>query len=76
MNIALLGYGKMGKAIEKIAIDRGHKIVLKVDSKQKQYDLSLVDMAIDFSNPIIAFQNLYNCVIYLFFFSIKHSFSA
>ena len=62
MNIALLGYGKMGKAIEKIAIDRGHKIVLKVDSKQKQYDLSLVDMAIDFSNPIIAFQNLYNCI--------------
>ena len=37
MNIALLGYGKMGRAIEKIAIDRGHQIVLKVDVDQKDY---------------------------------------
>ena len=33
MNIALIGYGKMGKAIEEIAIERGHKIVLKINDE-------------------------------------------
>ena len=36
MNIALLGYGKMGKAIEEVALERGHQIVLKVDIDQKE----------------------------------------
>ena len=44
MNIALLGYGKMGKTIEKIATDRGHKIVLTVDKDDSDYDLSGVDV--------------------------------
>jgi len=35
MKIALLGYGKMGKVIEKIAIDRGHDVVLKIDKNDK-----------------------------------------
>lgn len=62
MNIALLGYGKMGKAIEKVALERGHQIVLKVDVKPKEYDFSGVDVAIDFSDPSAAFQNIYNCI--------------
>ncbi len=62
MNIALLGYGKMGKTIEKIAISRGHQIVLKIDIEQQEYDFSQVDVAIDFSDPGAAFQNIYKCI--------------
>ena len=62
MNIALLGYGKMGKAIEEVALERGHQIVLKVDIDQKEYDFSKVDLAIDFSDPKAAYQNIYKCI--------------
>ena len=62
MNIALLGYGKMGKTIEKIAIDRGHEIVLKIDIDNDSYDFTGVDVAIDFSDPSAAYQNIYNCL--------------
>lgn len=62
MNIALLGYGKMGKAIEKIAVERGHIIALKVDIDNSDYDFSGVDVAIDFSDPSAAYQNIYNCL--------------
>ena len=62
MNIALLGYGKMGKAIEQIAIDRGHKIVLKTNSNTTSIDLSETDVAIDFSIPSTAFNNITTCL--------------
>jgi len=62
MNIALLGYGKMGKAIEKVALKRGHQIIWKVDLEQREYDFSGVDLAIDFSDPSAAFQNIYKCI--------------
>ncbi|WP_040251105.1 4-hydroxy-tetrahydrodipicolinate reductase [Psychroserpens mesophilus] len=62
MNIALLGYGKMGKAIEKIAIQRGHNIVLKVSRDTKIYTLDNVDIAIDFSLPSTAFENISQCI--------------
>lgn len=62
MKIALLGYGRMGKTIEKIAIQRGHNIVLKVDENTKEYDISLADIAIDFSVPSVAFKNISNCL--------------
>jgi len=62
MKIALFGYGKMGKAIEKIALKRGHEIVLKISSEEMDYDLSIADLAIDFSNPNVAFQNLNSCI--------------
>ena len=52
----------MGKAIEKIAIERGHEIVLKIDIDQTKYDFSNVDVAIDFSDPSAAFQNIYKCI--------------
>lgn len=62
MNIALLGYGKMGKTIEQIAIKRGHNIVLKVDKDDKNYDITVADVAIDFSIPNVAFSNISNCI--------------
>jgi 4-hydroxy-tetrahydrodipicolinate reductase len=62
MKIALLGYGKMGKTIEKIALQRGHEIVLKVDKDDINYSLSNVDIAIDFSIPSAAFNNIKNCI--------------
>ncbi|PHR69231.1 MAG: 4-hydroxy-tetrahydrodipicolinate reductase [Lutibacter sp.] len=62
MNIVLLGYGKMGKAIEKIALNRGHEIVLKVDTNTTSYDISIGDIAIDFSTPTAAYKNISNCI--------------
>ena len=61
MKIALLGYGKMGKEIEKIAISRGHKIVIRKDLDDK-IDINLADVAIDFSVPKAAFSNISNCL--------------
>jgi dihydrodipicolinate reductase len=58
MKIALLGYGKMGKAIEQIATQRGHEIVLKIDNPQTDYDITLADIAIEFSTPQSAYQNI------------------
>ncbi len=62
MKIALLGYGKMGQTIEKIALDRGHEIVLKVDKDSPEYDISVADVAIDFSIPDSAVSNISNCL--------------
>ena len=62
MKIALLGYGRMGKTIEQIAIQRGHEIVLKVDENTKEYDIKIADIAIDFSIPSVAFENISNCL--------------
>lgn len=62
MKIALLGYGKMGKEIEKIALERGHKIVLKIE-KEEEYNIKTADVAIDFSIPSAAFFNVRNCFI-------------
>jgi len=62
MKIALLGYGQMGKAIEKTALERGHEIVLIIDENTEKYDISIVDVAIDFSVPTAAFNNISNCL--------------
>ena len=62
MKIALLGYGKMGKTIEKIAIERGHKIVLKIDASSDEYDITQADIAIEFSTPKSAFANISNAL--------------
>ncbi|MGB5464298.1 MAG: 4-hydroxy-tetrahydrodipicolinate reductase [Aureibaculum sp.] len=61
MNIALFGYGKMGKTIERIAISRGHNIVAKIDIDSADYDISKADVAIDFSVPTEAFNNINIC---------------
>lgn len=61
MKIALLGYGKMGKAIEKIAIDRGHEIVLRKTRQSGFEGLEHADVAIDFSIPDAAVSNISVC---------------
>jgi 4-hydroxy-tetrahydrodipicolinate reductase len=68
MNIALIGYGKMGKAIEQIAVERGHTIVLKIDF-DNQHDLSKqnlqkADVAIEFTGPHSALNNVLKCLEY------------
>lgn len=62
MNIALFGYGKMGQMIEKIAQNREHTIVAKIDIDTKEIDFSKMDVAIDFSMPNAAFGNISNCL--------------
>lgn len=62
MKIALLGYGRMGQAIEKIAIERGHEIVIRKDIEPIELDLSVADAAIDFSHPTAAFGNIKSCI--------------
>ncbi len=61
MKIALIGYGKMGKAIEKIALSRGHEIVCKIDiDNQDDMDSPLfasADVAIEFTTPATAVAN-------------------
>ena len=62
MKIALLGYGKMGKEIERIAIERNHEIVLKIDSpddwEKYLFDFTKVDVAIEFSTPETVLDNI------------------
>ncbi len=62
MKIALLGYGKMGKTIEKLALQRGHSIVIKTDESTMSYDISHADVAIDFSIPSAAVSNISNSI--------------
>lgn len=64
MKIALLGYGKMGKTIEKIATERGHEIVFKISRNIEDYDLKQADVAIDFSVPKAALKNITTCLHY------------
>ncbi|CAN5343367.1 4-hydroxy-tetrahydrodipicolinate reductase [soil metagenome] len=65
MKIALLGYGKMGKTIESIALKRGHSIVLKLDKENadstNDYELKQADVAIEFSTPSTAVGNILRC---------------
>ncbi len=65
MNIALLGYGKMGKEIETIALKRGHSISLKVDEQNSNsFDINLLknaDVAIEFSTPKTVVSNIKKC---------------
>jgi 4-hydroxy-tetrahydrodipicolinate reductase len=62
MKIALLGYGKMGKVIERIALERGHEIVLKKDQDTPFDGLKNADVAIDFSVPDSAIANISECL--------------
>lgn len=62
MNIALLGYGKMGKVIERIALERGHVIVLRKTRQDSFEGLETADVAIDFSIPDAAVENITACL--------------
>ncbi|MBX9732899.1 MAG: 4-hydroxy-tetrahydrodipicolinate reductase [Chitinophagaceae bacterium] len=65
MNIALIGYGKMGKAIEQIAIEKGHTISLKIDidnaADLNPENIKDIDVAIEFTGPHSAVDNLFTC---------------
>ena len=65
MNFALLGYGKMGREIEKLAEEKGHKIVLTIDQPEEWESkgklLVQADIAIDFSTPDSVIANIYHC---------------
>lgn len=52
----------MGQAIEKIALERGHEIVIRKDMEPLTADLALADVAIDFSHPNAAFDNIVSCL--------------
>ena len=65
MKIALIGYGKMGRIIEKTALTRGHEIVLKIDldnqEKLTTENLKKADVAIEFTTPASAVPNYRKC---------------
>lgn len=58
MKIAIIGYGKMGKTIEGILIERGHEVPVKLNRKPEAEDLKDIDVAIEFSSPEAAFDNI------------------
>ncbi len=66
MKIALMGYGKMGKAIESVATERAHEIILKIDKENRNEithdDLKNVDVAIEFTTPETAVENCMFCM--------------
>ena len=66
MRIGLFGYGKMGKAIEELAVKAGDEIVLKIDSKNRNGlhagILQLADVVIEFTRPESAFENVMACI--------------
>ena len=68
MRIALIGYGKMGKAIEEAALQRGHEIVIKIDQPNlhefTKENLAKADAAIEFTSPHSAFDNVKNCLTF------------
>lgn len=66
MRIVLIGYGKMGKAIEEIALQRGHKIILKIDQPNLhefiKENMAAAEVAIEFTGPHSAFDNIKKCL--------------
>ncbi len=66
MRIMLIGYGKMGKAIEQIALKRGHTVPFKIDASNgadlKNITSKDVDAAIEFTQPESAFENIRQCI--------------
>ncbi len=68
MRIALIGYGKMGKAIEEVALQRGHKIVNKIDQPNlhefTKENMAKAEVAIEFTSPHSAYDNVKKCLEY------------
>lgn len=62
MKFALIGYGKMGKEIERIALQKGHEIVYISSGNLDKTKLRFADVAIDFSVPEAAFENISTCL--------------
>lgn len=66
MRIAIIGYGKMGRTIEELALNKGHEIAIKIDSSNHHNlnaeILNDIDVAIEFSNPDAAIKNISICL--------------
>jgi 4-hydroxy-tetrahydrodipicolinate reductase len=66
MNIALVGYGKMGKIIEEVALSRGHQVGIKIDINNLDEfnadNFATIDAAIEFTGPHTALQNVLKCL--------------
>jgi 4-hydroxy-tetrahydrodipicolinate reductase len=66
MKIALIGYGKMGKAIEDIAVGKGHTIVLRISLENREDNtidkIGEADVAIEFTGPESAYDNIVRCL--------------
>ncbi|SJZ47982.1 4-hydroxy-tetrahydrodipicolinate reductase [Sediminibacterium ginsengisoli] len=66
MKIALIGYGKMGQAIEQVATGKGHEVVLKIDidnaHELNSENAAKIDVAIEFTGPHSAFNNVMKCL--------------
>jgi 4-hydroxy-tetrahydrodipicolinate reductase len=66
MRIAIIGYGKMGKLIEELAVEQGHQVVLRINSQNKDQftkeALQQSDVAIEFTTPHSAYRNVKTCI--------------
>jgi 4-hydroxy-tetrahydrodipicolinate reductase len=66
LKIALIGYGKMGRAIEAIAVERGHQVILKIDIDNPddftRDNLQKAQVAIEFTKPEVAYDNIVKCI--------------
>jgi len=66
MKLALIGYGKMGKAIEEVALHRGHEVIIKIDQPNlhefTKENLEAADVAIEFTGPHSALENIKKCL--------------
>lgn len=66
MKVAIIGYGKMGHEIEKVLTGRGHEVVLIIDvdnaSELTPQNLAKADVAIEFSAPAVAYDNIMTCL--------------
>ena len=62
MKIALLGYGKMGKIVEKLAVKKGHTIVSRINQYSSKEEILKADIAIEFSTPQSAVSNIKFCL--------------
>ena len=67
MKVAIIGYGKMGHEIEKVLIERGHEVALRIDVDNREElmtpeKMAGVDVAIEFTSPATAFGNITRCL--------------
>ena len=66
MRVAIIGYGKMGREIEKILIQRGHEVALIIDQDNtadlNAENLKMIDVAIEFTTPATAYDNIRRCL--------------
>lgn len=64
MKVIIIGYGKMGKAVEHILLEKGHEVVLKLSSEHAVTSdlLTGADVAIEFTQPSAALHNIYACI--------------